>query len=334
MPTYFFSRSSSLCILRIHCVLISVLLLVVLGACNLPADKALPVDPASKDVVTTSVAETVQAGSLRSTMQAQENLLTAQALTLQAPTLTPTDTPMPTLTWTPIIPTDTPTPIPTWTLLPPTDTPTFTPTWTPVGPPRITATIETNCRTGPSPDYPRVGYLLVGQESTVHGINAAGTWWYIANPTKPGQYCWVWGETTVVAGSLLEMPIITPPPPPGAAFQASFVNDHICGGVQVLTFWVKNTGGKELSYSSITMKDLSTNTFFSGPETSNDPFLHNAKGCGLGAGSLAPGEGAYIIKGLGFGLASGTDTRAIIILCTEDNQGGECIEVKVNFDFP
>ena len=209
-----------------------------------------------------------------------------------------------------------------------------TATWTQEGPPRITANVETNCRTGPSPDYPRVGYLLVGQESTVHGRNDAGTWWYIANPKKPGEFCWVWGSTTVVTGNTLALAVITPPPPPVAAFQASFVNMHDCGGVPTLIFWVKNSGGQIFHSSSITIKDLSTDTFISGPEYSNSPFLSGSGGCFGGASALNPGSVAYLAKGLGFTLPFGTSTRAIIVLCTEPDQGGDCVEIKVNFDFP
>jgi hypothetical protein len=304
-------------------------LLPLLAACNLPAAKGTE---ENGDTVETSAAETIQANALQNTVRAQEALLTAQAQTLQAP-LSASATPQPS----PQEPSPQATntePLPSLTPLPPTFTPLPTFTWTPIGPPRIVANIETNCRTGPSPDYPRVGYLGKDEESTVYGRNESSTWWYIANLRKPGEYCWVWGDTTVVTGDIAKLPVLTPPPPPNPNFSASFNSYHDCGGVPTLVFWVKNTGGKVFRSSSITIKDMSTNTFFSGPETSNSPFLANASACAGGSNHLDPGSTAFLSKGLGLILAPGTQTRAIIDLCTEANQGGDCIEVKVNFNFP
>ena len=137
----------------------------------------------------------------------------------------------------------------------------------------------------------------------------------------------------MVTGDTTKLAVITPPPPPVAAFQASFANLHDCG-VPTLTFWVKNTGGLTLRSSSITIKDMSTNTFISGPEESNYPFHGGANACGSGNDSLTAGSTSYLLKGLGFVLPSGTQTRAIIIICTEPSGGGSCVEVKVNFNFP
>ncbi|MEW5872724.1 MAG: hypothetical protein AB1894_25925 [Chloroflexota bacterium] len=323
MPKRSSSPPKAVRLLGVLCILI-LLLSSLLSACNLPTQFQ---QPGGQDAIMTSVAATLQADAPRLTLQAQEQLLTAQALTLQAP---PSSTDIPQLTYTPL---PTFTPLPTYTPVP-TFTSPPTATWTPEGPPRIVATVDTNCRLGPQAEYTRLGFLLTGQESTVHGRNDSGTWWYIANPNRPGEYCWVWTETTVVTGDTSTLPIITPPPPPAPAFQANFSLMHLCGGVATLVFQVKNTGGKVFRSSSITIKDLSTNTFISGPETSNDPFYSSATACSGAKGRLDPGESAFVSKGLGFTLAANTPTRAIIILCTENDQGGECVEVKVNFDFP
>ena len=86
----------------------------------------------------------------------------------------------------------------------------------PVGLPTINATMDTNCRQGPSKDYPEVSFLLVGQQSTVHGKEPSGNWWYIEDPRKPGQFCWVWEGSTHVSGDTSGLPIVAAPPPPGA----------------------------------------------------------------------------------------------------------------------
>jgi len=305
------------------------ILVLLLSACNLPVAKSATADPKA---VQTAAAGTVEAIGLQATVKAQEAQLTAIAETKVAPPPVPTDTPPQGQQGQPE-PTATEGQPPP---LPPTFTPTPTNTEQPPTPglPTITASIDTNCRTGPSSAYPRVGYLLVGQVSTVHGRNDAGNWWYIENPKSPGTYCWVWGETTTVVGDISQLVVITPPPLPAASFTASFANMHDCGGVATLAFYVKNNGGLALASSSITIKDLSTNTFISGPEASNSPYVVSAGSCGSGHSPLNPNESAYVLKGLGFTLAHGTKTRALITLCTEPNQSGDCMEVKVNFDFP
>jgi len=78
----------------------------------------------------------------------------------------------------------------------------------------ISVNLDTNCREGPSGDYQKLGYLLPGQIAAVIGRNTTSTWWYIENPKKPGQYCWVWGEYATLHGDISALPVTTPPPPP------------------------------------------------------------------------------------------------------------------------
>jgi len=78
----------------------------------------------------------------------------------------------------------------------------------------ISVSLDTNCRKGPSGDYQKLGYLLPGQTAAVIGRNSTSTWWYIENPKKPGQYCWVWGEYATLHGDISALPVTTPPPPP------------------------------------------------------------------------------------------------------------------------
>ncbi len=77
--------------------------------------------------------------------------------------------------------------------------------------PVISASIDTNCRFGPDPSWEVTGYLLVGDESTVHGKSPNGYWWYIENPDVQGDFCWVWTETTVVEGDIDSIPVRQPP---------------------------------------------------------------------------------------------------------------------------
>jgi uncharacterized protein (DUF697 family) len=80
----------------------------------------------------------------------------------------------------------------------------------PPPPPTIIPRANTNGRQGPDKSYPILGYFKLGQQSTVHGRNEVGTWWYIQNPLRPDEYFWVIAETTQVTGDVSQVRIIKP----------------------------------------------------------------------------------------------------------------------------
>jgi len=292
--------------------------LVVLAACNLTGVQVEPTQPPPEAIYTFAAL----------TLQAQ---LTANAVT-QEETATPTSS-IPSDTPPPPAPSDTPTPI--FTLMP-----TLTPT---TSVPMISASVATNCRLGPSILYsPPVGVLAVGVQAEVHGRNDAGTWWYISNPSRPGQFCWVWAETTRVEGATASLPVITPPPlpptptgttTPGVVFSAAYDNTHDCGGVRTAIFKITNTGGSDLHSMSLKIDDLNTSTTLFGPQTSNAPFMATNSECPEG-GDLLPAGGTYYVGGaIGPG-NSGHTARATIKLCTANGLGGTCVERTVDFTIP
>ncbi len=125
----------------------SVVVLAIL-ACNLPAGQATPTPTAEVDLAAT---------------------VTAQALTLEAPTAT---------------------------AAPPTETPTITPTGTPTVP-QVTVSSATNCRTGPSTVFDLLYTQQPGQTSEVIGKNTPTGYWIIK---YPGGTCWLWGQYATVSG--------------------------------------------------------------------------------------------------------------------------------------
>ncbi len=279
-----------------------------LAACNLPASKPTT----DLNAISTAAAQTLQANAATLTASAQPSSTATEALLVSTPPLVPT------ATFEILIPTETP--------LPPPSNPT------------ITANVDTNCRLGPSIDYPRVGFILPGQESIVVGRNDSNTWWYIENPRKPGEYCWVWGETTVVTGATNLLPVITPPPPPtplpiGVSFQAYFWDIKNCGGDPTAIFQITNDGSETLTSMVLTIRDLSLSITLFGPDLENLPFM-NSPACPPGNSALAPGEDKYIGGEVGWLVFPGDDGRAIIELCSEANATGECLEIKINFIFP
>jgi len=304
------------------------LLVLALNGCNFTATE----EDNSGDTIGTAAAQTIQANNLQLTLNAQSALLTAQAQTLQAPAeLQPeqTEAPMPQETEAP--PAEQPPDEPPAQEPPPEQPPA-------AEPPHIAADVDTNCREGPSPDFPRITYLPVGQEWPVLGQNPDHTWWLVENPAKPGQPCWVWGETTHVVGDPGAIEVVEPPPPPVVEappnFDAAFANIHPCGGVATAFFWVGVSSPHTFHSSTLTIRNLDADQTISGPETSNAPFVGNDASCPPGMPELGMGGAAYVYKGMGIVPPSGTRGRAIIVLCTEPNQGGLCVEKKVNFNFP
>jgi hypothetical protein len=280
-----------------------------------------------------------------------EAIYTAAALTLQAqltqnapPVLAPTQPPPTEMgpTSEPWVITATPLPITlTFTPLPFTNTPipTATTPFTPTSQyPTISASVNTNCRKGPGPEYDIVGALQVGQVAQVHGKNSSSTWWYIENPKFPGNYCWVWGVTTTVSGSTSGLAVLTPPPPPTktvskVGFSASYASTHKCGGTKYAIFSVKNTGASMLHSMSIKTRDQTTDAVIAAAASSNDPFLTASGHCPPGEDSLATEDTAFVAGSIA-GATSGHDAKAIITLCTKDGLAGTCYTVTVNFTIP
>jgi hypothetical protein len=87
--------------------------------------------------------------------------------------------------------------------------------------PMISASMDTNCRTGPSTVYEAISYLLVGKTSEVVNKYQNGAWWVIKDPNEPGKRCWVWGTTTNVTGNWQQLPEATVPPTPTAKLSIS-----------------------------------------------------------------------------------------------------------------
>jgi hypothetical protein len=309
----------------------------------LPAASACNFTPKETEdrniAVLTSAAQTIDTNSMQLTITAQQALLTSQAQTLAAPPPSlpavsqPVETQPPVQTEPPPVQTEAP---PVQTEAPPPPVPTMAPL--PPQLPKISADVETKCRSGPSPAYPVVSFILVGQQSVVLGANPEHTWWLIEDPRKPGSKCWVWGSTTRLISDSAGIPVVEPPPPPlssGApSFQAEFTNFHGCGGVATATFRVYNSGGVPFLSSSILIKDLASDQGIAGPETSNNPFMDGAGNCPPGREALAPGSAAYIAKGVGAVPPAGTKARAVIVLCSAPNQSGQCVETNVTFVFP
>ena len=191
----------------------------------------------------------------------------------------------------------------------------------------ITASVNTNCCAGPSADYKVLGYLLKNQVSEVQGRDNSRIWWYIENPEKSGEYCWVWGETTQVQGDISNLPIITPSPPhtpQEVAFTASFTGINSCGGKSDHIFQINNEDTK-LESMRFTLEFVSGGAPIFGPATHNTPFMTSNSECPPGADNLPPGATGYVGGGeIEYAMLVGETLRATIKLCSENDMKGVC----------
>jgi hypothetical protein len=77
--------------------------------------------------------------------------------------------------------------------------------------PLATASMNANCRLGPSSDYADVAILLEGETAEILGHNGDWTWWNVRLADQ--QVCWVW-DGAVEAECADELQIIAAPPLP------------------------------------------------------------------------------------------------------------------------
>jgi hypothetical protein len=293
----------------------------VLAACNMPAANQTPTtDP---NAIRTSAAQTIQAGGAQQTAAAQSTQTQAAQLTAQA---SQTQPPLVATT-----PPSSPPPGPTSPIV-------TSPSVPPGSGPTISVSLDTNCRLGPSTDYDVISRLAVGQYTTIHGRLADNSWWYVADPRRAGQYCWLWGQYATVQGDIASIPLVAPPPTPtyvatGVEFLAAFSNVHGCGSVDVAVIQINNTSAAIFRSMHIVVKDPITGSVVGEDET-NAPFMSSGADCPPGLNHLDPGRTAFVASPLDDLLPSGAEVRAIITLCTDQNLGGDCAESRVVFEIP
>lgn len=294
-----------------------IILSIVVLACVTPA-----ITLQDSGAISTAAAQTVIAGftqvaaSVTAFPSSQEPTLT---FTLEPPTLTPTvtETPTQTLTATPIF------------------------TITPIVP-QISLSVPTNCRVGPGKVYPRVGALLVGETAQVYGRDPTSRYWYIPNPDRSGEFCWVWGEYATLNGNSAFLPVYTPPPTPTPTFtpkptftltpspdfEASYSSLDTCVG-----WWVeiklKNNGSIPFKSMGITIKDTVTDIVLA---NFVDGFT-NIDGClSTTTRDTLSISKTHVISSPAFNYdPSGHKLRATIILCSDIGQSGTCVTNTIIF---
>jgi hypothetical protein len=197
----------------------------------------------------------------------------------------------PSATMSPPTLTFTPSATPTFTMTP---TITFTPT---PDKPMVSVTVDTNCRVGPGKVYDRVGALLVGEEAEVIAKDPQGLYWYIRNPDRPGEFCWLWGNYATTTGNTSSLPVFTPPPTPTASigFAFSFYEIDNCGALWYIEFYIQNTGG--IVFQSVRVRVTDNTTAQTVTVTSNQFTDWNGCVAGTSQSDLTAGEAGYTTSG-------------------------------------
>lgn len=322
--------------MRLNTILFLAVSTLLISACNLMIEPTPAVTTVGKDTqeaIYTAAAQTIAAQLTQVAEQTPPSTSTPLPATevVQAPTqVTATPEPSPTAT---AVPAATATP------QAPSVTPTALSTPTPAVA-LISARINTNCRSGPGPQYKLVGYLFVGQQSEVMARNRSDSWWYIRNPSHPEQSCWVWAETTRISGDSAAIPLYsslvvqTPVVVSGPAFKIESVNLTSCGGLPAAAFGVKNIGTSRFESASLVFEDLTNDQTLLQIDASDAPFRGAIRGCPSGDGSLAVNSMRFIGGPLVQTARRAHDGRVTIRLCTQDGLGGSCIQNSAEFVLP
>jgi len=216
----------------------------------------------------------------------------------------------------------------------PTETATVTATDTPLPEPSATPTPEapkaevrreTNCRVGPAGNYELVATYQVGQMLEVVAKDLGAGYWFVRNPEKPEEQCYLLAQNVTISGETTALPKFTPLASPTEApyFKVTFKKFDVCTGQDFAIFIVENTGSVEFRSAYIKVTDQKVNK--SVEEAFNS--FHQYVGCVLAReiSPLHPGATGFVNSPRFSWAARGHKLQAIIMLCVKQDLKGECI---------
>ncbi|HEX5809746.1 MAG TPA: hypothetical protein VFY25_13855 [Anaerolineales bacterium] len=202
---------------------------------------------------------------------------------------------------------------------------TFTPE-----PPKAEVVRETNCRIGPGGMYDLIAKYQVGQQLDVVAKDLGGGYWFIQNPEKPEEQCYLMAQNIKISGETTALPKFTPQPSPTAApyFELSFKKFDICEGVNYALFTVENVGSA--SFRSVYIKVINQKADKSVEQAFNAFDLRVKCVLAKNIAPLDPGGTGYVYSPPFKWSGTGENLRAIIMACTEKNLKGSCITQTVD----
>jgi hypothetical protein len=215
----------------------------------------------------------------------------------------------------------------------PSETPSPISTLTPEVP-RVSVSIETNCRSGPGTGFDKLGILFVGQTAEVVGRSVYNDNWIIKLPSNPAITCWLWGQYATVVGITSGLPAINPPPTPTPAgsFNVVYASTGACAfSTYAIKFQIANTGSVTWESNRVTATDQVTSET---KEYSWDNFPnYNDIGCALISADLHldPGESGYTSTMAFSANPAGHSITATFRICSLDGLAGVCLEKTITF---
>jgi hypothetical protein len=221
----------------------------------------------------------------------------------------------------------------------PTETSTTAPIDTPPQQPSATAAREapkakinreTNCRLGPGGMYDLVATYQSGQMLDVLATGLAQGYWFVQNPEKPEEQCYVMAQNVTISGDVSALPKFTPQPSPTPPpyFEAKFKKIDTCNGKRFVNFSVENTGN--IDFRSVYIKVTDTKANKSVEQALNVFDLY--VGCTLAKNifPLDPGETGYVPSAAFTWNIHEDKLQAVIMLCTEKDLKGVCVTRALN----
>ena len=220
----------------------------------------------------------------------------------------------------------------------PTNTPTLTATQKPTlepsatftpEPPKAEVVRESNCRIGPGALYDLVAKYPVGQLLNVVAKDLGGGYWFVQNPEKLEEQCYLLAQNIKISGNTDVLPKFTPLPSPTSApyFEVTFKKFDTCENRDYVIFDFVNKGS--FVFRSVYIRVI--NKGGESVEQAFNAFDLKAK-CVLikNIAPLDPGKSGYVYSPQFTWSGHGTKLRAIIMACTEKNLKGSCVTQTVD----
>jgi hypothetical protein len=191
--------------------------------------------------------------------------------------------------------------------------------------PKAQVNRESNCRTGPGGLYNLVATYQAGQILDVVAKDLGSAYWFVQNPDKPEEQCYVMAQNVTVEGDTSALPKFTPQPSPTPPpyFEAKFKKIDICNGNKFANFSVENTGSVIFRSAYIKVTDTKANKSAEQALNVFDLYV----GCTLAKNisPLDPGDTGYVPSAPLNWNVHEDKLRASIMLCSEKDLKGICV---------
>jgi hypothetical protein len=177
---------------------------------------------------------------------------------------------------------------------------------------------------GPGGHYDLVATYQTGQKLEVVAKDLGNGFWFVKNPEKPEEQCYLLAKNITITGDTSALPKFTPQPSPTLApdFKVTFKKFGDCQGEDYAIFDVVNIGSVTFRSSYIRVTQLKTNKSVEQALNAFDLRV----GCVLAKDiyPLDPGGSGYINSPV-FKWSGTSDLQAVIMLCTEKGLKGFCV---------